>query len=132
MRTGKNKYKLEKEDLSFFYDILYRYEKEDKHNGYDYRLVDKKLKNKITLLHNQKSISTPKTKNTILYSGGPIIPALLRHVRNAFAHCNIRSTEGGLTYSFYDEYQGNCTMSGTMDKAIFHGLIKEIQKIRKI
>ena len=104
---------------------------EDNHNGYDIRRVDKTIRSMISLNHKQKNVTTPKTKNTINYKGSVVIPDLLRHIRNAFAHCNIGSVKGSMVFTFFDEYNGTCSMSGSMDKALLYKLIKEIKKTRK-
>lgn len=131
MKNKMTRTKLAGTELSFFYEILYQYENEENHKGYDIRFLSKELRSKINLESKQKNITKPKTKNTICYNGNTVIADLLRHIRNAFAHCNISTTNNSLTFSFYDEYQGRCTMSGSMDKAIFYNLIKEINNTRK-
>lgn len=132
MKQKRAKTHLEPEEIKFFYDILYQYEKEEHHKGYDIRYLSRELRSKIDLKGKQTNITAPKAKNALYYNGSTIIADLLRHVRNAFAHCNIGSTNSSLTFTFYDEYQGHCTMAGSMDKAIFYSLIKEINKTRKI
>ncbi|MBQ4483410.1 MAG: hypothetical protein II934_00155 [Prevotella sp.] len=132
MRQKRTKICLEDGELSFFYKILYQYESDSHHKGYDLRYLSKELRSMINLKGKQTNITTPKTKNTLFYTGNTVIADFLRHVRNAFAHCNIGSSKNSLTFSFYDEYQGKCTMDGSMDKAIFYRLIKEINNTRKL
>lgn len=129
MKQKRTKIRLENDEVIFFYDVLYNYENEENHKGYSIRYLSKELRSKIDLKGKQTNITAPKAKNTLYYNGKTVIADLLRHVRNAFAHCNIGSSKN--SFSFYDEYQGRCTMAGTMDKAIFYNLIKEINKTRK-
>ncbi len=131
MKQKRTKTRLDKEEMDFFYQILYQYENEENHKGYNLRYLSKDLRSKINLKGKQTNITAPKAKNTLYYSGSTVIADLLRHVRNAFAHCNIGSSKNSLTFTFYDEYQGRCTMAGSMDKAIFYSLISEINKTRK-
>ena len=131
-QSKRTKTHLEKEEMSFFYEILFLYENDDNHKGYDIRFLSKELRSKIDLKGKRTNITAPKAKNTLCYTGSTVIADLLRHVRNAFAHCNIGSSINSLTFTFYDEYQRRCTMAGSMDKAIFYSLIKEIKKTRKI
>lgn len=131
MRQKRTKTCLETGEVSFFYEILYQYEHEDNHKGYDLRYLSKELRSKIVLKGKQNNVTTPKTHNTLFYTGKTVIADLLRHIRNAFAHCYIETTNNSLTFSFYDEYQGSCTMAGSMDKALFYKLIKEIRNTRK-
>lgn len=132
MKKNRAKTHLEPEEIKFFYEILYQYEKEEHHKGYDIRNLNKGLRSNNNLKGKQTNITAPKAKNTLFYNGSKIIADLLRHVRNAFAHCNIGSTNSSMTFTFYDEHQGRCTMAGSIDKAIFYSLIKEINKTRKI
>ena len=131
MKQNRVKTCLEEDEAFFFYKILYQYENEENHKGYDIRYLSKELRSIIDSKGKGKNITKPKTKNTICYTGSTVIADFLRHIRNAFAHCNIGSSKSSLTFSFYDEYQGRCTMSGSMDKAVFYNLIKEIKKTRK-
>ena len=120
---AKVKQKLGKRDLQTFYDILSQYEMEENHNGYSITKIDKELKKKTNLNYKQKIVRHPTTRNTISYKGDRVAGDLLRHVRNAFAHCNIRSTDK--EFYFYDESRNVVTMDGRMDKAVFYQLIKE-------
>lgn len=131
MKQKRSKTRLDPNEADFFYEILFQYENDVNHKGYNIRYLSKELRSKIDLKGKQTNITAPKTKNTLYYTGSTVIADLLRHVRNSFAHCNIGSTKDALTFTFYDEYQGRCTMAGSMDKAIFYTLIKEINKTRK-
>lgn len=131
MKQKRTKYHLEAKEMEFFYKILYQYENEENHKGYNLRFLSRELRSKIVLKGKQTNITAPKSKNTLYYNGSTVIADLLRHIRNAFAHCNISSSKNSSSFSFHDEYQGHCTMAGTMDKAIFYSLIKEINKTRK-
>lgn len=65
----------------------------------------------------------------MLYTGNSVVVDLMRHLRNAFAHCYIKDT--GKEFLFYDQHSGNCTMDGRMDKPIFYKLIKELNRTRR-
>lgn len=131
MKQKRTKCHLEAPEANFFYEILFQFENEENHKGYDLRYLSRELRSKINLKGKQTNITTPKAPNTLYYNGSTVIADLLRHIRNAFAHCNIGSSKNSTSFSFYDEYQGRCTMAGSMDKAIFYNLIKEIKKTRK-
>lgn len=125
----RTKSKLIDDELVYFYELLYEYESDDNHKGYNSRFLSKDLRS--VLKNKQSSIKEPKTRNTILYSGSSVIKDFLRHLRNAVAHCNVKSIDSTNTFEFYDEYQGRCTMAGSVSKTIFYQLIKEIRKTRK-
>jgi len=129
MDKNRIKGKLEGSELSFFYDILYQYENEADHKGYNYYALDKDFRQKIELSYKQKNIVKHNRKNTICYTGNTKISDLIRHIRNSFSHGNILSDTHQFT--FYDEYGGKCTMYGKMDKPLFFRLIKELNKTRK-
>ena len=126
----KQKFKMENEELRFFYEFLYQYEKDDSHKGYNSRYLSKDLR---TVLSNkQKDIKRFKETNLILYTGNTVIADFLRHLRNAFAHCNIQSNSQKASFVLYDEDKsGKCTMYGNVNKAVFYKLISEINKTRK-
>lgn len=124
------KFALRGNEVEFFYSILSQYESEKNHKGYNYSRIDKGLQAKISLFLKTSPIAKPKDNNTIYYTGHTKVASLLKHVRNSFAHCNITSDDKENTFSFYDEYNGLCTMSGSMDKTLFKKLIYEINKTR--
>ena len=126
---AKVKQKLGEEEIQVFYNILCQYEMEENHNGYNITKIDKELKKKTNLNYKQKIVKHPATRNTINYKGDRVAGDLLRHVRNAFAHCNIRSTNK--EFYFYDECRNVVTKDGRMDKAVFYQLIKEINKTKQ-
>ena len=117
-------------EIECFYNILSQYESETNHKGYNYSRIDKTLQAKINLEIKKSPITNPKEKNTIYYTGSLKAADFLRHVRNAFAHCNIISDDNSMTYFFYDEYKGLCTMIGSMNKTLFKKLIKELKDTR--
>lgn len=124
------KFKLENEELLFFYDLLYKYEKDNNHKGYDSRYLSKDLR--AVLSNNQKDIKKSKETNLILYTGKTVIADFLRHLRNAIAHCYIQSSPQKASFLLYDEDRsGKCLMYGSVNKAVFYKLINEINKIRK-
>ena len=118
-------------EIACFYSILSQYESETIHKGYNYSRIDKDLQAKINLELKKSPIVKPKENNTIYYTGNLKALDLFRHVRNAFAHCCIISDDNGMTYSFYDEYQGKCTMAGSMNKTLFKKLIKQLKDTRQ-
>ena len=121
----REKHRIKDEELPFFYNILYRYEAEER-KGLNYQFVEKELRSVVNLQYKQKDVSGPISPNTIRYSGGCVSVDLLRHVRNAFAHGNIRSDDSKNIYSFYDEWHGQCNMKGIMNKDVFRKLINAI------
>ena len=124
------KFKLKNEELQFFYDFLYQYEKDENHKGYNSRYLSKDIR--AVLSYNQKDIKKSKETNLILYTGKTVISDFLRHLRNAFAHCNIQSNSQKSYFVLYDEDRGGkCSMYGNINKAVFYKLISEINKTRK-
>lgn len=125
------KHALEGSERDFFYDLLAKYESESNHKGYNYSRVDKGLQAKVNLECKKKvPVNKPKDMNTFYFTGNSKSADFLRHIRNAFAHCNIYSNDNMATFSIYDEHQGKCTMDGSMNKADLYKLIKEIYKTR--
>lgn len=118
-------------EIEFFYNILSQYESESNHKGYNYSRIEKVLQEKIQLELKKTPIVKPKEKNSFYYSGSSKAADFLRHVRNAFAHCNIFSDDTANTFSLYDEFRGECTMSGSMSKPLFYKLIKQLKDTRK-
>lgn len=131
MKKIGQKQVLDEDNIQYFYSILSKYEMEDNHRGYNISRIDNKLKKKITLKNKAKNITPQKTKNTILFTGKTVASDLLRHIRNAFAHCFIVDT--GKEFLFYDKNRfSKCSMDGRMDKAIFYQLIKELNNTRQL
>ncbi|MBQ8050384.1 MAG: hypothetical protein IJ197_02250 [Bacteroidaceae bacterium] len=121
----RQKHRLKDTEVPFFYNIMYRYEVEER-KGYNFSQIDKGIRSIINLNNNQKSVSGIIPTNTICYSGGSKSVDFLRHIRNAFAHCNIISDDTKDVYTFYDEWHNQCTMKGSMNRNVFHKLINAI------
>lgn len=128
--SKRTKYILQGGEVELFYSILSQYENEKNHKGYNYSRIDKALQAIIKLEIKKSPIVKPKENNTVYYTGSLKAADFLRHVRNSFAHCNIISNNNANTFSFYDEYQGYCTMSGCINKPLFCKLIKEFKNTR--
>lgn len=124
------KFKLENDELSFFYDFLFQYESDINHKGFNAHKLSKELRK--VLANSQKNIRKPKDSNLILYTGKYVIRDFLRHLRNFEAHCNVQSVSHKNIFILYDEdKEGKCSMFGQINKAILYKLIKEINKTRK-
>lgn len=125
------KFKLEDYELRFFYNILYEYESDKSHKGFNAHYLSRGLR--ATLAHKQKDIQKTKDSNLILYTGKSVIRDFLKHLRNAIAHCNVQSNSSKESFTLFDEDRnGKCSMYGRINKAIFYKLLNEIFKTRKL
>ena len=78
------KFKLENDELSFFYDFLFQYESDINHKGFNAHKLSNELRK--VLANSQKNIRKPKDSNLILYTGKYVIRDFLRHLRNTVCH----------------------------------------------
>lgn len=127
------KHNLGIDDLTFFYQILYQFEKECSHCGYDYSKVIDKVKSKINLIHDTKkkkiSFSMPQAPNNlVLKSNGNVSSPLVKQVRNAFAHALIEVEAD--KYIINKELNPKCKLCGIVEKDVFKEFIKAIQSTR--
>ena len=129
----KYKYNLRIDDLTYFYQILYQFEKENCHCGYDYSKVNAKVKSKINLVHDTKKkkisfIMPPASNNLVLKGCGSISYPLIKQVRNAFAHALIEVEAD--KYIINKELNSKCKLCGIVEKEVFKELLNAIQSTR--
>ena len=131
-------HELNKEEIAYFYELLYKYEHES-HAGYQDDKVIEKIGGEINLDDNYKkgcNISTEK-KNVLQFT--PYRKnkcwAILYHTWNAFAHGNIQSVDDD-KYFLIKDYSDKskrqvCNMHALIEKEKFYRLIKTINETRK-
>ena len=125
-----NKYQssLKGMDLIFLYDILYQYEKEEYHKGYNYNLLDKNIKDTIKIYNKTRkkkfTFTMPKTDNTIVINSRGISVPLLTHLRHALAHACIEKREN--KYIFNEQCNSKCKICGRVNVFVFKKFIREI------
>lgn len=131
-------HKLTKEEICSFYELLYKYEHES-HAGYKDEEVVKKLKNDLIFDDNYepKGNIIGEVENTLKFSPyrNNKCWAILYHVRNAFAHGNIKSVEND-KYFLIQDYSDKskrlkCNMLAKIEKEKFFDLIDIINATRK-
>lgn len=112
-------------DLIFLYDILYQYEKENKHKGYDYNKIDKQIRDTITIKNSTKTkkvvFAMPATTNTIVINGRSICVPLLTHLRHALAHACIEKV--GNEYIINQHCNPKCKICGRVNNSTFKRFI---------
>lgn len=128
---------LSEKEISYFYNLLFRYEQEycQNPNGFDIRRADVFIKNNhITLVYNNKKkksfvIKDHNKTNTIMFkhTKNSVPMSLIYHVRNAFAHGQI--IDKGTNYVLYDIYgkKDNYTMYGVIRKELLQNLINLLE-----
>ena len=121
--------KLKGDELSFFYNILHQLETDDNLKGYSLKRLPKKLRS--VLYPNEGNISKTDELNKVLFKGKGASD-FLRHLRNAFAHCNIIYDKNNNTYILYDEYRNQYSMYGCVEKEILEKIITTLINTRKI
>ena len=132
MKQYKNS--LDTDDLVFFYQILYQYEKENSHGGYDYSKVNDNVKVKIHLVHDTKKKKVPfvmpqDTNCLVLKSnGGCVSKPMIEQVRHAFAHALVEVV--GDKYIINENLCSKCKLCGIVEKKVFKDYIEAIQKTR--
>ena len=112
-------------DLIFLYDILYQYEKENKHKGYDYNKIDKQIRDTITIKNSTKTkkvvFAMPTNTNTIVINGRSICVPLLTHLRHALAHACIEKV--GNEYIINQHCNPKCKICGRVNISTFKRFI---------
>lgn len=124
---NKDKRKLQGDELTFFYNILYQHESEGNHNGFKLRKLPKNLRQ--VLCPSAGNISKSNELNKV-YFVGKTAADFLRHIRNSFAHCNIQYDKKKNSYVLSDEYRKKCTMYGQIEKEILENIITILNKTR--
>lgn len=129
---------LSKNEIEFFYNILYKYEHESL-AGYQDKEVEKLIGSKVTLDDKHKdgeNITTEKKNCIQLPYRKYRCRSILNHVRNAFAHGNIYSIENDSAFLIRDYCDGRnrttCNMLGIINKKNFYELINAMEKTRKV
>ena len=77
------------------------------------------------------ALNPGKDKNTIRFKyHGNACAALLRHLRNAFAHFNLNKDAKG-NYELCDKYNGSLTMTGYIKPKLLFELVEMIKATRQ-
>jgi hypothetical protein len=128
---------LSKDEIEFFYNILYKYEHES-HAGYQDKEVEDLVGSKVTLDDNHTDAEniTSEKKNCLQFPNRQSkCIAILYHIRNAFAHGNIMSIENNTEFLIQDysdkKVRSKCNMLGIINKKDFYELIDVMEKTRK-
>ena len=119
-------------DLAFLYDVLYQYEKEKEHKGYDYVKMDKQIRNSITIENKTKTknvnFAMPNSSNTIVINARNICVPLLTHLRHALAHACIEKV--GNEYIINQYCNPKCKICGRVNVNTFKKFIKPMISTR--
>lgn len=119
-------------DLVFFYSILYQYERENNHKGYNYTKIDKTLRNSIHIDNKTKTkkpvFTMPNSINTIVLNSRSICVPLLTHLRHALAHACIRKE--GNDYVINENCNKKCKICGRVNASTFKKYIKAMVNTR--
>lgn len=112
-------------DLIFLYDVLYQYEKEKEHKGYDYVKMDKQIRDSITIKNKTKTkkviFTMPNSSNTIIINARSICVPLLTHLRHALAHACIEKV--GSEYIINQHCNPKCKIFGRANVNVFKKFI---------
>lgn len=133
------KKKLRDEEILYFYNILYEYEHDITHGGYNPDAFRREL-NDLVIVNDQyektANISLLK-QNDLEFTpyNNNICWAILWHIRNSMAHGNLYSTNDDKNFLIFDysdrEKRTKCSMSGLVEKDKLIKLIEIINKTRK-
>ena len=108
-------------DLTFLYDVLYQYEKENKHKGYDYAKMDKQIRDSVTIKNKTKTkkviFTMPNNPDTIVINARSICVPLLTHLRHALAHACIEKV--GKEYIINQHCNPKCKICGRVNVNTF-------------
>lgn len=119
-------------DLSFLYNILYQYEKEKKHKGYDYKKIDKQIKDSISIKNKTKTkkvvFAMPTSTNTIVINARSICVPLLTHLRHALAHALIEKVNNEYIINQY--CNPKCKICGRVNIPTFKKYINAMMATR--
>lgn len=119
-------------DLAFFYSILYQYEKEKEHKGYDYNKIDKQIKKSITIINRTRTKKVvfvmPNSPNTIVINSRSICVPLLTHLRHALAHACIEKV--GNEYIINQHCNSKCKICGRVNVPLFKRFINAMTATR--
>lgn len=129
----KYNYSLKETDLTFLYDILYQFEKENEHKGYDYYKIEKQIRDSIAINNRTKTrnvvFAMPINANTIVINCRGICVPLLTHLRHALAHACIERV--GDEYIINQQYNPKCKICGRVNVSTFKVFINAMIATRK-
>lgn len=115
-------------DLTYLYSILYQYEKEKEHKGYDYTKIDKQIRDTISIKNKTRTkkvvFAMPTSSNTIVMNCRSICVPLLTHLRHALAHACIEKV--GNEYIINQHCNPKCRICGRVDVYTFKKYINAI------
>ena len=131
-------HKLSKDEIAYFYELLYKYEY-DSRAGYQDDKLDTSVDADVSLddKHQKNDNITVSIDNTLQFT--PYYNnkcwAILYHVRNAFAHGNIQSVDNDNSFLIQDfsdkKKRQKCNMLAKIEKTKFYDLIKAIESAKK-
>lgn len=138
----KHNYKIEDKDVLLLYEYLCEYEYYLKNEYGQFNIYDEKIKkfkneNKLFLGSvNRKDDKkrAVKSDNYLLWKEGSLkkkskvdrAHALLRRIRNAFAHGNIINNQKG-SFQLKDEDEKEVTLDGVISYSLLYRLIEELK-----
>lgn len=138
----KHNYKIEDKDVLLLYEYLCEYENYLKNEYGQFNIYDEKIKkfkneNKLFLGSvNRKDDKkrAVKSDNYLLWKEGSLkkkskvdrAHALLRRIRNAFAHGNIINNQKG-SFQLKDEDEKEVTLDGVISYSLLYLLIEELK-----
>lgn len=130
-------HKLSKDEIAYFYELLYKYEHES-HAGYQDAKVMEKIGADIALDDNHREVDNIANaiRNTLQFTPyrNNKCWAILRHVRNAMAHGNIQSVDGDTSFLIQDYSDHSkrqvCNMLALIEKDKFYKLIEAVNETR--
>lgn len=130
---------LSNDEKLFWSNLLIYVEEEVKPNSNGFNITNKSLtqfcrQNNIVLVSQKGSKQLPALsqtdKNTIRFKySNKACATLLKHLRNAFAHCNINKDAKG-NYELQDKYNSSLTMTGRIEPNLLYKLVEQIKAIR--
>lgn len=127
---------LKPEDVKFFYNVLYQYEKEGSgnHTGYSYKAVSSEIKGKVALIHNTDKakieLKFPEALNTLCFKGKGVCAPLLKHLRHSFAHACVERE--GEYYVINSLMNPKCLICGKVKRKDLMNLVNAILTTKKI
>ena len=127
---------LKPEDIKFFYNVLYQYEREGagNHTGYSYKAVSSEIKKKVIFIHdtdkNKIELKFPQTLNALCFKGKSVCAPLLKHLRHSFAHACVERE--GEFYVINSQMNPKCQICGKVKRKDLMNLVNAILVTKKI
>lgn len=118
------------DDIAFFYQILYQFEKESSHNGYNYSKVSEVIKSTVLLERDSKKkrvmFIMPQNDNSLVLTGnkGNVSRPIIEQIRHAFAHALIE--ERGGKFIINEKLCSKCKLCGIVDKTTLKNYLSAI------